>query len=238
MRHLQNIRMDSPTGWPPLRLRVANAATYILLIIVNAATQTGLLGDDNATISARFPTLLTPAGWAFSIWGIIFLLQGLGVVYQFLPQGYGPDGEKARIINTIGAAASDALSMARPPALGAAANHGGLPVLYRAHAQYRPPLACLQATAGWQAGCLRCSGRRSSSCRARSACGSAWRSYWVPWSVLDALCYACMGEARLCVLVAQSATMAVWSCSARLFVQPVDMSTCKRSVPLDVPSMP
>jgi hypothetical protein len=95
---------DSPTGWPPLKLRLANAGTYVLLIIVNAATQTGLLGDDNATISARFPTLLTPAGWAFSIWGIIFLLQGLGVVYQFLPQGYGPDGEKARIINTIGEA--------------------------------------------------------------------------------------------------------------------------------------
>lgn len=94
--------MDSPTGWPPLKLRLANAAIYVLLIIVNVATQTGLLGDDNATISARFPTLLTPAGWAFSIWGIIFLLQGLGVVYQFLPYGYSGDGEKARIINTIG----------------------------------------------------------------------------------------------------------------------------------------
>jgi hypothetical protein len=103
--------MDSPAGWPPLKLRLANAGTYVLLIVVNAATQTGLLGDDNATISARFPTLLTPAGWAFSIWGIIFLLQGLGVVYQFLPHGYGPDGEKARIINTIGEAGSDEFGM-------------------------------------------------------------------------------------------------------------------------------
>lgn len=94
--------MDSPPGWPPLRLRLANAVTYVLLIIVNVATQTGLLGDDNATISARFPTLLTPAGWAFSVWGIIFLLQGVGVVYQLLPYGYNGDGEKARIINTIG----------------------------------------------------------------------------------------------------------------------------------------
>ena len=41
--------------------------------------------------------------WAFSIWGIIFLLQGVGVVYQWLPQGYGNDGWKARIINSIGA---------------------------------------------------------------------------------------------------------------------------------------
>lgn len=43
--------------------------------------------------------------WAFSIWGIIFLLQGVGVVYQWLPQGYGNDGWKARIINSIGAQA-------------------------------------------------------------------------------------------------------------------------------------
>ena len=40
--------------------------------------------------------------WAFSIWGIVFLLQGVGVVYQWLPQGYGNDGWKARMINTIG----------------------------------------------------------------------------------------------------------------------------------------
>jgi len=88
---------------PSKQLLAANAIGYVLLIIVNVATQTGLFGDDNGTISARFPTMLTPAGWAFSIWGIIFLLQGFGVVYQLLPYGYD-DPWKARIINTIGAA--------------------------------------------------------------------------------------------------------------------------------------
>ena len=60
---------------PTKQLLVANAATYIAFILVNGATQSGLFGDDNATISARYPTPLTPAGWAFSIWGVIFLLQ-------------------------------------------------------------------------------------------------------------------------------------------------------------------
>ena len=52
--------------------------------------------------------------WAFSIWGIIFLLQGLGVVYQWLPQGYGNDGWKARIINTIGACTYKRLHSPKP----------------------------------------------------------------------------------------------------------------------------
>ncbi len=63
------------TTKPTKQLLVANTATYIAFIAVNGATQSGLFGDDNGTISARFPTPLTPAGWAFSIWGAIFLLQ-------------------------------------------------------------------------------------------------------------------------------------------------------------------
>jgi len=175
---------------PDVRLKAVNTVGYVVLILVNVASQSGLLGDDNGTISDKFPTPLTPAGcetsscmpaavrssyppldpepssllratyrrcslrealarwshwaswtitlqppalkqphrladtscvrvgsitcpglgaaacrWAFSIWGIIFLLQGVGVVYQWLPQGYGNDGWKARIINSIGARA-------------------------------------------------------------------------------------------------------------------------------------
>lgn len=92
----------APTSLPSWRLRAANAAVYVLLLVVNGLTQTGLFGDDNGTISARFPTPLTPAAWAFSIWGLIFLLQGVGVVYQLLPYGYDFDGWKQRMINTVG----------------------------------------------------------------------------------------------------------------------------------------
>ena len=36
-------------------------------------------------VSAKYPTPLTPAGYAFSIWGLIFLGLGLYAVWQLLP---------------------------------------------------------------------------------------------------------------------------------------------------------
>lgn len=49
-------------------------------------------------------TVVGSCRWAFSIWGIIFALQGLGTVYQAMPQGYTPDGWKQRIVNSVGEA--------------------------------------------------------------------------------------------------------------------------------------
>ena len=36
-------------------------------------SQTGQFGPTNGAISDRYPTLLVAAGYAFSIWGLIFL---------------------------------------------------------------------------------------------------------------------------------------------------------------------
>ena len=41
--------------------------------------------------------------WAFSIWGLIFGLEGVGTIYQALPYGYNAEGTKQRIVNAIGA---------------------------------------------------------------------------------------------------------------------------------------
>lgn len=87
---------------PTKHLLLANAVTYVAFLVVNGVTQSGLIGEDNGSISAMYPTPLTPAPWAFSIWGIIFILQGVGVVYQWLPQGYNSDGWKSLVVNTIG----------------------------------------------------------------------------------------------------------------------------------------
>lgn len=61
---------------PHLRLRVGWALGYVAFLGVNLASSLGWLGATNKEISDKFPTPLTPAGWAFSIWGLIFLLQG------------------------------------------------------------------------------------------------------------------------------------------------------------------
>src|SRR6056297_720753 len=36
-------------------------------------------------VSAAYPTLFTPAGYAFSIWGLIFAMEGAFALYQLLP---------------------------------------------------------------------------------------------------------------------------------------------------------
>ena len=54
----------SSSAQPCARLMWSNAIAYVVLIAFNVASQTGLLGDDNATISAKYPTALTPAGYA------------------------------------------------------------------------------------------------------------------------------------------------------------------------------
>ncbi|GAA4001076.1 tryptophan-rich sensory protein [Hymenobacter fastidiosus] len=42
-------------------------------------------GQTMGTVSAKYPTLLTPAGYAFSIWGLIFLALTAYVIWQLLP---------------------------------------------------------------------------------------------------------------------------------------------------------
>lgn len=60
---------------PTKQLLLANAVTYVAFLVVNGVTQSGLIGEDNGSISAKYSTPLTPAPWAFSIWGVIFILQ-------------------------------------------------------------------------------------------------------------------------------------------------------------------
>lgn len=56
--------------------------TYILLVVVNVIAGTS---GANTRISAEYPTPLTPSGWAFSIWGVIFFLQGAWTVFILVP---------------------------------------------------------------------------------------------------------------------------------------------------------
>jgi len=68
-------------------LKVANIVFYILTIVINGlAGGTTLIGGRlTATVSDSNPTLITPAGYVFSIWGIIYILLGAFVIYQALP---------------------------------------------------------------------------------------------------------------------------------------------------------
>ncbi|MEM1985583.1 MAG: tryptophan-rich sensory protein [Nitrososphaeria archaeon] len=67
-----------------LLIRWTNFLTFILTIVVNGlAGSTKFIGGKNtAQVSDSYPTLITPAGYVFSIWGIIYILLGVYVVYQ------------------------------------------------------------------------------------------------------------------------------------------------------------
>ena len=56
-----------------MRLLVLLAA--LAMPVVAWFTSNGSFGPDNGTMSDRYPTLLVAAGYAFAIWGLIFLLD-------------------------------------------------------------------------------------------------------------------------------------------------------------------
>lgn len=68
-------------------LKGANIIAFVLTVLVNglAGSTTILGGKTTAEISDANPTFITPAGYVFSIWGIIYILLGIFVVFQALP---------------------------------------------------------------------------------------------------------------------------------------------------------
>ncbi|MCX8151327.1 MAG: tryptophan-rich sensory protein [Candidatus Bathyarchaeota archaeon] len=69
---------------------------FIIMVTVNglAGSTTFIGGRNTAQISDANPTLITPAGYVFSIWGVIYLLLGIFVVFQALPSQQGKDFQK------------------------------------------------------------------------------------------------------------------------------------------------
>jgi hypothetical protein len=64
-------------------LQILNGIAFISMIYINYLSNTGLINNNtNATVSRSFENLFTPAGYAFSIWGIIYLLLLGFVVFQ------------------------------------------------------------------------------------------------------------------------------------------------------------
>ena len=74
-------------------LRYANIIFFGLTVVVNSlAGGTTLIGGQvTAAVSDANPTLITPAGYVFSIWVVIYMLLGVFVVYQALPSQQGKE---------------------------------------------------------------------------------------------------------------------------------------------------
>lgn len=76
-------------GSVPSVLQVANAATFLLCVVGNALSSSAVMnkigGETNSQISAAHKTAFTPAGYAFSIWGIIYTLVSMFCIFQLHP---------------------------------------------------------------------------------------------------------------------------------------------------------
>ncbi|HEX9262365.1 MAG TPA: hypothetical protein VF893_07535 [Candidatus Bathyarchaeia archaeon] len=74
-------------------LKWVNIIVFVLTVVVNslAGSTTIIGGVDTAQISDANPTLVTPAGYVFSIWGVIYVLLGVFVVFQALPSQQGKE---------------------------------------------------------------------------------------------------------------------------------------------------
>ncbi|KAG5183525.1 hypothetical protein JKP88DRAFT_316596 [Tribonema minus] len=89
-----------PGGAPRLwhrRAAVINALAFVLNVAVVGASSVGLLGRTQKGVSDTFTTLITPAAFAFGIWGPIYSGESAWVVWA-LQKG----NERARSVAAVG----------------------------------------------------------------------------------------------------------------------------------------
>lgn len=64
-------------------LQILNILAFIVMVVFNYLSNTGMInGETMASISGKYENLFTPAGYAFSIWGLIYLSLFGFVIYQ------------------------------------------------------------------------------------------------------------------------------------------------------------
>lgn len=55
-------------------IQIANGVALVMTVVINYLSNSGVFnGQTMATISAKYQNLFTPSGYAFSIWGLIYL---------------------------------------------------------------------------------------------------------------------------------------------------------------------
>jgi hypothetical protein len=82
-------------------LSILNIFFFILMVILNYVSNTGIInGNTMATVSAKYENLFTPAGYAFSIWGLIYL----GLLGFVIFQAWAVFKQKkfARVVGKVG----------------------------------------------------------------------------------------------------------------------------------------
>lgn len=82
------------------KLAISNLIMLILVFVFNFLTGTGRINNlSQADISGMFPTKITPAGFAFSIWGVIYTLVLISIFWMIYKY---KEKEMSKIIHAVG----------------------------------------------------------------------------------------------------------------------------------------
>ncbi len=83
-------------------LKISNVLTTLAVFIVNTlANALPLNGIGTGELSDSYPNLFVPSGLTFSIWGLIYLLQTLLIIYQYKLENTDPFFEKTSWIYVV-----------------------------------------------------------------------------------------------------------------------------------------
>jgi hypothetical protein len=85
-----------------LSLSILNLLGFLGTIVVNAlANILPINGVTTGELSDQYPNLFVPAGLTFAIWGVIYVLLAIFVVYQLIPS-VRRDAQKVDFVQRIG----------------------------------------------------------------------------------------------------------------------------------------
>ena len=64
-------------------LQISNIVAFVAMVLINYLSNTGIINNSTVgDVSKNLNTLFTPAGYAFAIWGVIYLLLLGFIIYQ------------------------------------------------------------------------------------------------------------------------------------------------------------
>lgn len=84
----KNIKNSTEKKCADYPQRFALLIMFILTVVFNILTSTGVIGKTQKELSDKYMTLITPPGYAFSIWGVIYFFWAAFIVLQFFPNRY------------------------------------------------------------------------------------------------------------------------------------------------------
>jgi hypothetical protein len=85
-----------------LSLSILNLLGFLGTVVVNGlAVALPLNNKTTAYLSDQYPNLFVPAGLTFAIWGLIYVLLAIFVIYQLRPSVRG-DAQKVNFVQRIG----------------------------------------------------------------------------------------------------------------------------------------